>query len=115
MEVIEFWGTVSPDLEALMSGAGAWAPLLDLVSHEHDIRGAIGRPGARDSPAVHHGARALCTRVAGVPRSIRVVWEDGEGRMGGGSGPDLVLRRRPVFQHPQQYPPGLGGICPVGR
>lgn len=31
---------------------GLVAPVGDIVSHEHDIRGALGRPGARDSVAV---------------------------------------------------------------
>jgi uncharacterized protein (TIGR03083 family) len=70
-EVLDEWNEASPKLEALMDdprGAGfpdhmPYLAAADLVVHEHDIRGAVGRPGARDSEGVR---LAMKTYVTGV-------------------------------------------------
>jgi uncharacterized protein (TIGR03083 family) len=85
------WTDLAVRLEPLIAAGNGWPVVIDVVSHEHDIRGAVGRPGERDSAAVHHSADALCRRAIGVPVPIRVVWENGEGRLGSGVGPELVL------------------------
>lgn len=53
--LLEEWSRVAPPLEAAPERlpeplATIW--LLDLTTHEHDVRGALDRPGARDAPAV---------------------------------------------------------------
>lgn len=43
------------------AGLPAYMPMIvvtDLAAHEHDLRGALGQPGARDSAAVHIGLRS---------------------------------------------------------
>ena len=90
--VVELWTDLAPQFEQLISVGRAWPAVLDAVSHEHDIRGAIGRPGGRESIGVYYSADALCRRATGLPAPIRLVWEDGEGRMGPDLGPELVLR-----------------------
>jgi uncharacterized protein (TIGR03083 family) len=54
-ELLEEWSVAAARLE----GAPEHLPeplgtlwVLDLTAHEHDLRGAVGRPGARDAPAL---------------------------------------------------------------
>ena len=54
-EVVAEWAELAPQVEAI---AGAFPReageqwIADLTTHEHDIRGAVGQPGARDSNGV---------------------------------------------------------------
>ncbi|MDQ1373773.1 MAG: hypothetical protein QOJ09_1111, partial [Actinomycetota bacterium] len=50
-EVLAEWDERAPAIEALLAGAGIAVNALvaDVVTHEQDIRNAVGRPGARDS------------------------------------------------------------------
>jgi uncharacterized protein (TIGR03083 family) len=63
-ELVEEWSDVGPRVEALADQfpghTGAqWAT--DLTTHEHDIRTAVGQPGARDSRGVEIGLDFLIT------------------------------------------------------
>ena len=55
VQLLDEWSAAASVLEA---GADRFPPplgtlwVLDLTAHEHDVRGATGRAGARDSPAV---------------------------------------------------------------
>ena len=59
-EVVDEWADYASRLTGFLtspeqSGAPAFMPavvLVDLATHEHDIRGGLGAPGARDSDAV---------------------------------------------------------------
>ena len=70
-EIVDEWTIASPKLEPLMDqtpehGLPDFMPYLaisDLTTHEHDIRGALGRPGATDSGGVRLGMR---TYVSGL-------------------------------------------------
>lgn len=53
VDVLAEWSANAPALEAIINdfgGAGVQA-VMDTVTHEHDIRGAVNQPGARDSDA----------------------------------------------------------------
>lgn len=58
LALIEEWEETSPQVEPMIPDFGAVAGQMvgDAVTHEHDIRDALGRPGARDSTAVHIGS-----------------------------------------------------------
>ena len=56
---------------------GVAPPLGDITSHEHDVRGAIGRPGARDSAAVWYSSDRLLTNLR-PPVPLRVTVEDAQ-------------------------------------
>jgi hypothetical protein len=91
--VVETWGDLAPSFEELIGRAVVWPAVLDLATHEQDIRGALGRPGARDSEAVWVGAERLVTTMqSSVP--MRVVCEDFEARVGPEdvADPELLLR-----------------------
>lgn len=91
--VIQTWAGLAAPFEELIDRATVWPAVLDLASHEQDIRGALGRPGARDSDVVRRGAERLVTLLR-PPVPIRVVCEDVEIRVGPHEAglPELVLR-----------------------
>ncbi|MCL2395104.1 MAG: maleylpyruvate isomerase N-terminal domain-containing protein [Acidimicrobiaceae bacterium] len=91
--VVETWGELAPSFEELIGRAAVWPAVIDLASHEQDIRGALGRPGARDSDAVRVGAERLVALMRpAVP--MHVVCEDFEARVGpeDSKDPGLMLR-----------------------
>jgi uncharacterized protein (TIGR03083 family) len=61
-ELVDEWSDVGPQVEAFadnfpgMTGV-QW--VTDITTHEHDIRTAVGRPGARDSQGVEVGLNFL--------------------------------------------------------
>jgi uncharacterized protein (TIGR03083 family) len=68
-DVLAEWAEVAPPVEAMADGFGPaghqW--VTDGATHEHDVRGALGAPGARDSAAVEVGAAFVAGRfLAGV-------------------------------------------------
>lgn len=52
VEVLDRWATSAPGFAELAAGADIWPAAIDVVTHEHDIRHALGRPGERDTRAV---------------------------------------------------------------
>jgi hypothetical protein len=69
---------------------GAWPAVFDVVSHEHDVRGALDRPGARDGDTVALAAELL-VRALRAPRPVVV--HLGAGQVSSrGDGPPLELR-----------------------
>jgi uncharacterized protein (TIGR03083 family) len=82
-EVVREWAGNAPAVEALMDGAGAIGrqAVADVVNHEHDIRGALGRPAARRSDAVLIGLGFVADRLlwtaAELDLSLGIVCSDG--------------------------------------
>jgi uncharacterized protein (TIGR03083 family) len=89
-QILDAWDEVAPRFEELIGAGKAWRAVIDLVSHEHDIRGALSRPGARDSEAVRRCAQLLLTGLRS-PVPLRVTVEDAEFRVGPDGGPQLSL------------------------
>jgi uncharacterized protein (TIGR03083 family) len=60
-EVLAEWNEVAPAVEAMAAafGAAGFQWVGDQAIHEHDVRGALDRPGARDSETVHVGLRFM--------------------------------------------------------
>jgi uncharacterized protein (TIGR03083 family) len=57
-QLVAEWDEVGPQIEAMLPSfppEPATQLITDLTTHEHDLRGALGRPGARDSDAVAIG------------------------------------------------------------
>jgi hypothetical protein len=67
-----------------------WPAVIDIASHEQDIRGALGRPGARDTQVIRLAAKGLIGSLD-PPVPIRVSVEDTELRVGPADGPGLGL------------------------
>lgn len=84
-DVVGTWTELAPRFEELVASFDVWPAVLDVASHEHDIRGALGRPGGRDAEVVRVGAEQLITWLQPpVPLIVKV--EDAELRVGPGNG-----------------------------
>jgi uncharacterized protein (TIGR03083 family) len=89
-ELLDEWAEVGPQLEKLLDEVPpVQRTLADITCHEHDLRGAVGQPGARDSGnvdfALQMGVAGLGSRIteAGLPalrlKSGNQEWEVGSG------------------------------------
>lgn len=79
-----------PDIPSAMRGM----LLTDAATHEHDVRGAVGRPGARDSDAVAYAFRAVAGGIGsqrGDAGALRILHEAGELVVGEGE-PTATVR-----------------------
>src|SRR5262245_37056960 len=81
-DLLADWEQWSPGFEQMLAAGPmemTGQALYDAVTHEHDIRHAIGRAGARDSDAIDYGWEWLvAVRAAGDGPAIRFVTERGE-------------------------------------
>lgn len=98
-QILAEWEEAAPALEAMLRGERAWPfgtpPLAewvvttDLAVHHHDLRGAIGQPGERESPATGLSLRSYLegmrfrSAAMGLPafriRAGARAWVVGEG------------------------------------
>ena len=79
--ILAAWEAAAPAFGQVIASARLWPAVIDVASHEHDIRGALGVPGARDSEAVTECATRLL-RWLRPAVALRVVVEDGEFQVG---------------------------------
>ena len=92
------WNAQAPAFEDLLDVIGdpGRQAVADAVTHEHDIRHALGRPGDRDSDAVRVGLSFVLPLVVGAMANkgvrLRVETPDLEVLGGGDGDPDTVLR-----------------------
>ena len=88
-ELLAEWDELGPQFEAMLAAAPAeiaGQALFDAATHEHDLRNALGVPGARDSDAVDIGLgldRSTPARATARPRSASSI-EAGEQSSGVG-------------------------------
>jgi uncharacterized protein (TIGR03083 family) len=81
--VLAEWNVNAPKIEQILDQVGdiGRQAVDDVVNHEHDIRAALGEPGARDTDAVRIGlsfsAPRLIESAAGHGASLRVEIDDG--------------------------------------
>ncbi|MCU1450046.1 MAG: hypothetical protein JWP02_2216 [Acidimicrobiales bacterium] len=67
-EVVKEWSETAPQVEAMAEhfpGRAGEQWVFDLTTHEQDIRGALSRPGARDSDGIAVGLDFLVTMGMG--------------------------------------------------
>jgi len=90
-ELLDRWDELGPPFEAVLSEVVIWPAVLDVVTHEHDVRAALDRPGARDDDLVEAGARLLVEGLD-VGATITADLGDQKARSSEGAGPALGLR-----------------------
>jgi uncharacterized protein (TIGR03083 family) len=95
-EVLARWDELAPRFASAIDGFEVWPAVLDVATHEQDIRGALGAPGARDSDVVRLGSDRLL-RWLQPPVPLRVVVEDGAYDLGP-DGDDAILLRTERFE-----------------
>ena len=75
------WTAGAPRFEEIISAFNVPQAVIDVASHEQDIRGALGRPGARDTEAIRWLSGWLLERLR-TPVPVHVTIEDAEFRVG---------------------------------
>jgi uncharacterized protein (TIGR03083 family) len=75
-ELVGRWATAGQAFEEVVAAYGIWPAVIDVASHEQDIRGALGAPGSRDSMVVRE-CTALLLRWFKPPVPVLVRTEDG--------------------------------------
>lgn len=63
-ELLQQWSSTAPFFEEALTELGAWPAFLDVLSHEHDIRAAIGDRSHRGHDDVVVAARILARPLA---------------------------------------------------
>jgi uncharacterized protein (TIGR03083 family) len=90
-EVLAHWEELAPRFGEAIDAFDVWPAVLDVATHEQDIRGALGEPGARDAEVVRLGSDRLLAWLR-PPVPLRVEVEDASYDVGPEGGPALVLR-----------------------
>lgn len=94
-EILAEWDEVGPKCEAIAQNFGPAATqwLSDLTVHEHDLRTALGRPGARDSEAVAIAFRWLAEGFGGSlgGDAVRFMTTQGDDVVVGTGEPDVTM------------------------
>jgi uncharacterized protein (TIGR03083 family) len=69
--LLDEWAECSAQVEPMIPSFGTVAGQMvgDAVTHEHDIRDALGAPGARDSDAVHIGSHWMAHNMGAFHRN----------------------------------------------
>jgi uncharacterized protein (TIGR03083 family) len=80
-EILAAWTDAAARLDHIAETAGVAPPLGDITCHEHDVRAALGRPGARESAAVRCASDQLLGTLR-TPVAMRVTVEDAQYRSG---------------------------------
>lgn len=91
-DLLARWAELAPPFEEVVTAGEIWPAVLDVVSHEHDVRLALGRPGGRDDAVVLAGATALVTRLEAPWRLEATLTEGGTVRSAPAAGPVYRLR-----------------------
>lgn len=60
--LLDQWAAMAPVFETAIAAGERWPAFLDVLSHEHDIGGALGRRGPIDAADVELAARLLGAR-----------------------------------------------------
>jgi len=63
-ELLERWAASVPGIQALLAERQIWPLVLDALSHEQDLRGALGQPGRRDDPDLLVAAESLLRNLS---------------------------------------------------
>lgn len=80
-DLVARWDRVAPFVEKLLDEMPIWPFVFDVTSHEHDLRGAVGDTGARDTTGVVLGAKLLLGSLE-VSAPLRVVTQTYDLRVG---------------------------------
>jgi uncharacterized protein (TIGR03083 family) len=71
--LLDRWAQQVDEVAAIAAAVGEVRLPLDLHTHEHDLRGALGRPGNRSNPVIDFAAPRLATSlVVPAPLTVRV-------------------------------------------
>ena len=89
-ELLKRWAGFSPVVESIVD-KGVWPPVMDVVSHEHDVRGALGDTSGRDAEFIAIAAKVLLGSL-NTGRPLVIETEQRQIRVGPEEGDPVVLR-----------------------
>jgi uncharacterized protein (TIGR03083 family) len=89
-DMLAAWAVTAPQFAEIVAAFDVWPAVIDIASHEQDIRSAIGRRDARDTEVVRLCAGAVLSVLA-PPVPMRVTVEDAEFLVGPDEGSQLGL------------------------
>ena len=89
--IFSAWTAAAERLDHMADTTGVAPPLADAICHEHDMRAAIGRPGARETDEVWQSSHQLLT-ILQTPVPLHVFVEDAEYRTGPDDARGIRLR-----------------------
>jgi uncharacterized protein (TIGR03083 family) len=75
-EMLDRWAAGAPQFEDTIQAFEVWPAVIDVATHEQDIRGAAGQPGARDCAAIARCTPMLLDWLA-PPVRVRIDTDDG--------------------------------------
>jgi hypothetical protein len=84
------WTELGPRFEEIVAAFKVWPAVIDVATHEQDISGAVGQPGARDTEVIRQMSGWLIARLR-PPVRLRVTVEDTQIQVGPDGGPVLGL------------------------
>ena len=99
-EVLARWRELTPQFGEAIDAFTVWPAVLDVTTHEHDIRGAVGAPGARETEVVRLGSDQLLAWLR-PPVPLRIEVEDETydlGPEGAGPGDAAIVLRTGRFE-----------------
>lgn len=71
VQLLHLWARMAPGFEDKLTEGGIWPGFFDVLSHEHDVHGALGTRGAHDTEEVALAAKLL-VRGADLGRPFQV-------------------------------------------
>jgi uncharacterized protein (TIGR03083 family) len=74
-DLLAGWEASAPAFATTVADLGIWPAVMDVLTHEQDLRGALDRPGARDAPGVIEGLRVMAGGLR-VPLRLTITTED---------------------------------------
>jgi uncharacterized protein (TIGR03083 family) len=89
-QLLQRWAAVSPAVESIVD-KGVWPPVMDAVSHEHDVRAAFGDTSGRDGEFVVIAAKVLLGTLH-LQRPLIIETEAKQIRVGPADGDPVTLR-----------------------
>jgi uncharacterized protein (TIGR03083 family) len=90
VQTLAGWAGNAPRFEEIVAAFEVWPAVIDVASHEQDIRGAVGQPGARDTEVIRELAGWLVARLR-TPVPLRVTVEGTRFQVGPDGEPALGL------------------------
>ena len=73
------WSVLGPFFEAKLLEKPRWPALIDVLSHEHDVRHSLDRPGASDVPVLATVVDRMIAEMS-LPVPLRIAFGSGEAR-----------------------------------
>jgi uncharacterized protein (TIGR03083 family) len=90
-DLLDKWAELSAAAEGVVDRYTVWPAVMDVVAHEHDVRGALGDVSGRDDEIIGVAAKVLLSTL-GPSRPLIVETERKQIRVGPEEGEPITLR-----------------------